>query len=467
MRKHFHKILFIGTIAVMVVFLVQTFTGVVRLEPLHGVTIETEKPRLTLTNYVDGSFQSNADKYLQEHFGFREWLIRAYNQYLWSFFRETSNSYVVRGKKDWLYEDVQVRDHYESLMYQHTEDTAAMRKTFETEALRLWKVQQLLEEYNIHLFVIINPGKNVIYPEYLPKNRMFFHPEGIHAYDYYKRMFDKLGINYIDNVAVFQKAKDSVDYPLYSKTGAHWSNIASIYVFDSIIRYMENLGDQNLVNLDIGEKYQAKPRQPDNDLEELLNLFFPIKTQPYWYAYVKAEEDTTAVKPYFLTIGDSYFWNFVYNIPLQDIFRYYPYWYYNYIVHFDSANTATSDLDLEQELMRTDYIMLTYSTTQLYDLGSKFLSRALLHLCYDKAAIESAAHCLVSSIRSNPKLYAKILEYAKESQKNLEEVLYGDAVYLLLENPEEYFEDLKGNHLPVSRNKDLVSIRKKWSANRP
>ena len=467
MRKHFYKILFICTIAVMVVFLLQTFTGVVRLEPLHGVTTETEKPKLTLKNYVDGSFQSNVDSYLQDHFGFREWLVRAYNQYLWSCFRETNNANVVRGKNDWLFEEVYVKDHYESLMYQHTDDTVAMRKIFETEALRLWKVQKLLDEYNIHLFVVINPGKDVIYPEYLPKNRNHFHPDGLHAYDYYKRMFDELGINYIDNVAVFQNAKDTVDYPLFSKTGAHWSNIASIHAFDSIIRYMEILGDQNLVNINIGERYQAEPRQPDNDLEELLNLFFPIKSSPYWYAQVKAEEDTTAVMPYFLTIGDSYFWNFAYNIPLHDIFRHYPYWYYNYIVYFDSANTATLDLDLEQELMRTDYIMLIYNTTQLYDFGSKFLSRALLHLCYDKAAIDSAANIVISSIKSKPKLYAKILEDAKKSQKSLEQILYEDALYLLHENPEKYLEDLEGNHLPVSRNKDLISLRKELSSSHP
>ena len=71
MRKHFYKILFVSTIAVMVVLLIQTFTGLVRLEPLHGVTTETEKPKLTLQTYLDGSFQGGAERYLREHFGFR------------------------------------------------------------------------------------------------------------------------------------------------------------------------------------------------------------------------------------------------------------------------------------------------------------------------------------------------------------------------------------------------------------
>lgn len=164
-----------------------------------------------------------------------------------------------------------------------------------------------------------------------------------------------------------------------------------------------------------------------------------------------------AVKPYFLTIGDSYFWNFAYNIPLHDIFRYHPYWYYNYIVYFDSANTATLDLDLEQELMRTDYIMLNYGTASLYEFASRFLPRALLHLCYDKAQIDSAVNKLIERIKSDPEWYAGIQKDAKNNHENLKQALYNVALYLISENPEEYFEDLKGKHLPLSRNKNLIS----------
>jgi len=60
-----------------------------------------------------------------------------------------------------------------------------------------------------------------------------------------------------------------------------------------------------------------------------------------------------------------------------------------------------------------------------------------------------------------------ILEDAKKSQKSLEQILYEDALYLLHENPEKYLEDLDGNHLPVSRNKDLISLRKELSSNHP
>jgi hypothetical protein len=365
----------------------------------------------------------------------------------------------MRGKDNWLFEDVYVRDHYESLMYKYTDDTAKMRAICETEALRLWKVQQLLEELGVHIFVNINPGKDVIYPEFLPENTTFFQPEGFRAYDFYIKRFDELGIHYIDNVAIFKAIKDSVDYPLFYERGTHWSNIASVHVFDSILRYMEDLGGQRLHRLEIGEKYKAKPRKPDKDLEDLLNLVFRMKSSPYWYAKVKVREDPAAFKPSFLTIGDSYFWNFTYSVPMKDLFRCHPYWYYNYIVYFDSANTSTLDLDLEQELMRADYIMLNYGTASIYELGSRFLPRALLHLCCDKTSVKAAVAQLINNIKSNPGWYADIKKNAERDHEDLEQALYRIAMYLISENPEVYIEDLRGEKMPVSRNKDLKILR--------
>jgi len=241
MLKHFYKILLISTIAVLILFLAQTVTGFFTLMPLNGVTTEAEKPKLTLKSYADGSFQSDVDRYLKDHFGFRECLIRFYNQYLWNCFHETNNATVMRGKGQWLFEEVSVRDYYESLMYKYAADTTEMKQILETEALRMWKVQELLKEYNIHIFVDINPGKHLIYPEFLPENRSFFHPEGFRAYDYYIKRFDELGIHYIDNVAIFKAIKDSVDYPLFYEKGTHWSNIAIYLISENPEGYLEDL----------------------------------------------------------------------------------------------------------------------------------------------------------------------------------------------------------------------------------
>ena len=460
MENVFHKILFFCTIAVMIIFLTQTVTGVVKLEPLHGATVEAEQPKLTFESYVDGSFQDSLEQYLRAHFGFREILVRSYNQYLWNCFHEPNNATIMRGKGNWLFEEVYVRDFYESLMYDYTDNVDEMKKTFETEVLRFWKVQELLKEYNIHIFLVIPPCKSMIYPEYLPKNRTYFRPEGLHAYDYYTRRFDELGINYIDFVPVFKRMKNTVNYPLFTETGSHWSNIASVYAFDTIVKYMESLGGDNLFNLDIGERFPGETRSPDNDAEQLLNLIFPIKSPRNVYAEVRVKEDSTTVKPNFLAVGDSYYFNIAGTVPIWEIFQSYPYWFYNSSIYADDEHTSTLEVDIERELMRPDYIMLIYNPVTMYEFSSYFLPRALLHLCFDRAAIDSLALDLVQSItRHNPTLYKKAQMVAKNTNQRLEDVLYGDALYLLRTDPELYINELKGDTLPTLRNKDLDSIR--------
>lgn len=461
MKFFFHKTLFIITILLLTLMMIQTMTGFINLRNLKGAMTLTEMPRLTYKSYADNSFQRNFEQYAKDHLGFREWALRLYNQYVWSCYHTNSNSYILVGPNNWLFESDFVMDHYESAMYKYTNDTTVMKKTFENEALRLLKVQELLKEHDVHIFVNLIPGKDVIFPEHLPENTEFFEPDGLHAYDYYKKRFNELGINYIDNVEIFKKIKNNVDYKLFTKTGTHWSNIASTYVFDSIINYMEVLGNKNITNLEISEKYHAKTREPDDDLGQLLNLAWPIKSEPNLYADVTPIADSTAVKPYFITVGDSYYWNFVYNIPLDDIFQKHPYWYYNSTIYFDNEHSSTIEVDMEKELMRADYIMLNYCTVQLYKLGNQFIAKSLIHLCYDKPTIDSVAENVINTIKSDPQWYQNIVEKAQNLGISVDEALYNDAIYVINIDPENYFEELKGEKLPVSRNRNLIKISDK------
>lgn len=458
MKRNFNKILFVVTIVLFQVILVQSIWHPINFRPLGGATYKTEFPKLTFESYKDNSFQEQFNKYSKENFGFREWALRFYNQYLWSFYNKTNAKIVMKGKNDYLYENLCVLDHYQSLMYNHTEDTAVMIDLFETDALRMWKVQELLKEHDIHIFVNIPPGKNDIYPEYLPENVCNDKPDGVHAYDYYKPKFDELGINYVDHVTYFRDIKDKVDYPLFPKTGTHWTNIAATYAFDSVIRYMEDLGDKNLLNVQVGEKYIDKNRHPDDDLEQLLNIVFPIKPNTNYYADVTVIPDSTAVRPNLITIGDSYFWTISYNIPLEKIFNRYPYWYYNSTIYFDKNNHSTNDINLVKELMSADYIMLNYCTTQLYDLSSKFLSKALVYLCYDQSEIDAKIMELENNIKASEDWYSSLKAQADEQNKPVEEIIHANALYLVFQQPESCFDDLKGYKLPTDRNESLLEF---------
>ena len=385
MKKKWQNILFILTIALFAAMLLQTVKHPINafMKPLKGYTDAKPKPVLSLNNYANGTFQRDLEAYIKDRFCFREWLIRLYNQYLWTCYHKSYNGWIDIGKANWLFETEFVQDHYESMMYKYTSDSLEMKKTFDNLAESLFKLQEILKQHDTHIFVNMIPGKDVIYPEYLPENTKYLHPDGVHAYDYFKQRFDELGVNYIDNVELFKHMKDSVDYQLFPNTGTHWSNIAATHAFDTIMRYMESLGDMNLLNVEIGEKYEGKVREPDDDLEQLFNLMFPIKPNKHYYANATIIPDSTAVKPKLITIGDSYFWTILYNYNMSALFRESPYWYYNSTIYFDPKHNSTKETNILEEMLDADYIMLNYCTVQIYKLGNGFIENALT-LLYDE-----------------------------------------------------------------------------------
>lgn len=122
-------------------------------------------------------------------------------------------------------------------MYNYADHLGQLRHNLRNEAIRLRKVQEILLEYNKHLFVLMEPSKAKVYPEFLP-DHIVPTSDHITAADIYPLLFDSLGVNYLNFDTWFQQIKDSVDYELYPQTGTHWSNIAALYATDSILRYM-------------------------------------------------------------------------------------------------------------------------------------------------------------------------------------------------------------------------------------
>ena len=75
-------------------------------------TFASEKPKLDKESYLSGDFGKQEEAYWGQHFGFREPVIRLYNQYLWSCYRKTYAHDVVAGKQGWLYTPESVNDYY-------------------------------------------------------------------------------------------------------------------------------------------------------------------------------------------------------------------------------------------------------------------------------------------------------------------------------------------------------------------
>ena len=435
--KNTPKILCIITLVLLLLTVVQGIVRIVPVRPLKGAYVGAEKPHFTAAGFLSGQWQEATDRYLKEHHGFREPAIRLYNQYLWTaYHRSTNPGSVLIGQHDYLFEPWFVDEYYTGCYAHFYPDSVPdYEKTdvFHRRISRLHKVQEILEEQGTHLFLALLPGKERIYPQYLPnpRPRTGNHSSGTQprAYDLYRN--SRYNFRRIDLCHCFDSLNGHTPYLLFTKTGTHWSNIASTYAFDSVMRYMQTFGPP-IHPVTLGTPYYAPTREPDNDLYHLLNIMTPVPADSNLYVDVTLTGTPPGRNPSLIVIGDSFFWNILYNFPIQELFSDFRYWYYFSTIYYDPDHDKVADIDLVDELLRTDYVMLSYCTVQLYDCGNGFINRALLELCYDPDEIQAVRDSLRRTALGDN----------IDSQKAIDE--------LIDQNLEQYFPALADCH-PTKR----------------
>ncbi len=438
-----NKILYTVLFSLLMLFLfssvVQKECDIFDMKPLEGVTIATEKPDFNIKNVSSTEYQKNIEQYISENFGFREAVIRLYNQYVWAFYNKTYCKNVLIGKDRWLFNEKSVKDYYEGLLSEYASSEDELLRKFDNDVKRLKKLQALLKEQGTDIFVLMLPSKDLIYPEFLPKNTEYQENNSIRAVDYYSEAFAENGINFLNIIDYFKMIKDDVDYPIFPKAGMHWSNIACAHASDTIIRYMEHLSGENFLNIKIGETYPDITKSPDNDMEKLLNLSLPISNNQNYYADISVTPDTSARKPKIAIMGDSFFWNMAYTLPMDEIFESYHYWYYFNTIYYDPEHDNVGELDLVKELKETDVVMISLSATQLYDINHDFISQALIKLSLDdQEMIDNILSTIKDKIKNDQNWYNSIVEKASQKGISVEEALNQDAMYILNLEPEKY-----------------------------
>lgn len=446
------------TLLMVLLFLpiIQEWGNIITIKPLNGVIEPTPKPDLTFDNFRSGLYQMQIEKYTSEHFGLKEPIIRLYNQYLWDFFKKThvSENTLAIGKDGWLYEPWFVEDYYQSRSYELSSDSAVVAESFKAEAKRVFQLQHLLHECGTELIVALLPGKDLIYPEHLPNNTKYTKEKKITARGFFGPEYDRLGVNHIDVEQWFLQMKDTADFQLFPQTGTHWSMMASIYAADSLIKYMEALKDCNMHNLIIGERCVEEAHIQDYDLESLLHLIRPMKRIPLHYATVETDTDTSAINPKLITIGDSFWWSITSQVPMDQVFSAFPYWYYNSTVYFDYVNESHSvkDLDIVTELLSADFVLLSYCSAQLYAMNNNFTKQALIACCYDPEEIDSIKDNLRSTIMSNTQWMEGLKSQAMANGQDLAQTMESHIDYVIYLAPEKYFHALTDS-IPAKRSR--------------
>lgn len=403
MRKKPKYDIILFTILMVFLFmpLLQGLFHLIPVKPLSGVTLETEKPAFSLASLRTGDFAQQEETYMSEHFGFREPIIRLYNQYLWSCYRKTYAHDVVAGKRGWLYTPESVRDYYGTEMprWQHSAEAAQQR--FDREVRYLNRVRTLLKENDVELLAFIAPEKSYLYPEYLPERQR--DTSTFNACDYFVERFQETGFPCIEMTRWFQQMKDTVSYPLIPQTGAHWV-FPAVYAADSLFRYMGDLKGVELPRLQTGALHESDNHGADNDLERLLNLTLPIRKRTGYSptAEVRVESSPRSVKPKVLFVGNSFMWGIANQVPMREVFDEVEFWYYFSTTYTGDPLEATGQVvgyNLLEKLLDFDYIVWFTTANQLNKGTMGFANAAILTLAVDDSIRIAAIRHIADTCR--------------------------------------------------------------------
>ena len=435
--------------ALMMVFLfvpiIQEWGGVFPVKPLKGVFEPTPKPELTFDNYKSNTYQTQIEKYLSEHFGLREPVIRLYNQYVWSAYNKTYCTFIVPGKQGYLYYALAVNEHYGLELPKHYKSNEAAMKDADAELRQMNKLRHVLKDYGIEFVAFIAPDKPEIYPEYLPRRDA--DTTTIHLTDYFSRRMDETGFPYINMTDWFVKMRDTVSFPLFPKTDSHW-RYSSIYGFDSLFRYINTLnGEAKFPSLHIGPPVAYESDKLEGD-EETLNLLFRIRGDKTKYkSDITVESDSTCRKPKVLFVGDSFIWSMAEFMPASKILADREVWFYNNtaFIGFENQSTSVKDLDRLSHILNADYVVFYSAGHQWWEATYGFAKDALLQFCVSDSLFEATVTDYATQFR-NKEGYTDLTE--EELRKNMA---------WMLRNDPELIPGLDGEEMPTIRNTKRIN----------
>jgi hypothetical protein len=169
------------------------------------------------------AFVAQGQKWFQDHYGFRDFLIRLKTQWDFSLFGVSDKVYV--GKDGWLF--------YRSVIDVEKPREAAMTDAdLDAVTGQFAKLRDLLAARHVRLVVLTNQLKDKFYGRYLPER---VRPQEEHQRfdDFRARLHVLPGILYVDSTEILTPLM--ARRPVFHKTDFHWNDPAAEAVAEVVI----------------------------------------------------------------------------------------------------------------------------------------------------------------------------------------------------------------------------------------
>ncbi len=401
-------------------------------KPLEGYFEQRVEPKFSLESWIDGSYQINKEKYIDQNFGLRNLLIRLNNQIDFWFLKKLHAEKVVLGKNGMLYESHYITSYL-------GEDYLGKSKVDELTK-KLKKIQDYFEQHNKTFIIMLAPGKASFFPNQFPE--AFNKAKKRNNYEEFSAQLKTKNINTIDFNKWFLAKKDKTPFPLYTELGIHWTAYGASLAFDSLIKYISIKRNIDLKNY-VVEKLELPDtlRPPDEDIYRALNLLFTMKHAKAVYPIYKTTIDTIQKKPSLLTIGDSYWWNIYNNGVFQTRFNKCRFWYYFQEAFPESLKKQTfvESLDFENCIAETDVIIFCFTESTLKTIGNGFIEKAYSTFCINKLTVEEKKlriEKMMQYIRTDKNWMAGIMQRSEKDKLPVDSIIFYDARWQVENNSE-------------------------------
>jgi hypothetical protein len=335
---------------------------------LVGLVISDEKPVFSWTNWLDGSYQSETDDYNNDHWAFKEKMVRLNNQFYYKAFNQIRVNNFVIGKNDYVFS--------EGYIFSAFGDDLLKEEKVRSLLEKAKVIQDTLKKKGIDLLLVYAPGKGAGCKEFVEDK--YVHAIKNTNHNLFATNSRDLKLNYLDLYSYFDVLKPVSPYPLFPKFGHHWSYYGECLAVDTIIGHIEHLHHCDMPDLTWSQiEIVDTARSRDADVLNSMNLNSnPQQNMKLAYPLINFEDDSLKNTTRVLTISDSYWYGPVYMGVGQKSFGFGEFWYYNNRVvptRVSGQKTEVWELDLKKEIESNQVIMILYSDGNLPMFGNTFI----------------------------------------------------------------------------------------------
>jgi hypothetical protein len=395
---------------------------------LTGIIISNEKPELNSANWFSGTYQSEREDYNDDHWAFKEIMVRTNNQFYYKMFHQIRVNNFVIGKEDYVFS--------EGYIFAAFGDDLMKEEKVKDLLMKAKVVQDTLKKKGIDLLLVYAPGKGTYCKQYVLDK--YVHPIVNTNHALFLKNSKDLGLNHLDLYTYFEQLRATTKYPLFPKFGHHWSYYGACIASDTLIKHIEKLHGKDLpniswTNIDVVDTSRSR----DADVLKSMNLLTnPEQNMKLAYPDLLFEADSIKNTTRILTISDSYWYDQVYMGIPQNCFAGGQFWYYyNKVVPSPRAGEKVEvwELDLKQEIESNQVIMLLYSDGNLPGFGNKFISDAYEMYTspktfYERDKLNRQIQFFAKDIRNNPLFLKRSTTRSKEQRITLDSAIRYDAM---------------------------------------